>query len=167
MQRIQFTKNFSKRLLHLMQNKGYQSTRSKAGVDVTKLASVADCSYQMARRYVLGEALPELEVIPRIAEWLDVSASWLMFGEKDVIKPDRKSLTIIEIETEVLRYILNKCSALLFIKNDSEHLINYITDMIYDASHLNTTTETVFKIIDMMINSATKLTDGLNSRIKA
>lgn len=167
MERTDFVNNFSKRLLHVMQNKGYQSQRSKAGVEVTKLAEVANCSYQMARRYVLGDALPELNIIPKIAAWLETSASWLLFGEKEIIMPDKKSLTLVEIETEVLRYILTQCMALFSEKSKDESMINFVVDMIYDASHIHTNTETILKIIDMMINSAKKLSDASKTRITA
>lgn len=167
MERIDFVNSFSKRLLHLMQNKGYQSKRSKAGVDVTRLAEVVNCSYQMARRYVLGEALPELNVITKIAIWLDTSASWLLFGDKEIIAPDKKSLTLVEIETDVLRYILAKCMVLFSEKNKDEKIVNFIVDVIYDASHINTNTETIFKIIDMMISSAIKLSYASETRIPA
>ena len=166
MERSEFVQNFSKRLLNLMQNKGYGSVRSKAGVEVTKLADITGCSYQMARRYVLGEALPELHILPKIATWLDVSPSWLLFGEKDIIAPDRKSLTLIEIETEVLTYILTKCIHLFSPSTKDENVVSYIVDMVYDASHLNTDKETIFKIIDMMTNSATKLNQASKERKK-
>lgn len=39
-------------------------------------------------------------------------------------------------------------------------IINFIVDSIYDASHLNTDKKTVYKIIDMMITSATLLNNG-------
>ena len=65
-----------------MLSKGHHSGRSKAGVKIDKLSEVCDCSQQMARRYVLGEALPDIDIIVKIAKWLNVSPGWLVFGEE-------------------------------------------------------------------------------------
>ena len=116
MERANFVTGFSKRLNALMQKEGYVSTRSKAGVKIGQLAEVAGVSYQMARKYALGLALPDYNIIPRIAKWLNSSPSWLLFGEKEFLAPELKPTSVIEIEIELLKYILNKC-AILFRLN--------------------------------------------------
>lgn len=167
MERVEFAINFSKRLIHVMQNKGFGSERSKAGIRVKKLAEVTGCSYQMARKYALGEAMPELHIIHIIAQWLDISAGWLLFGEKEIITPDRKSVTLIEIEAEILQYVLKKCFHLFSSSNTDGDIVGYIVDVVYDASHLNTDKETLFKIIDMMTNSTTKFSQTSRTSEKA
>ncbi len=157
MQRADFLQSFSKRLSSVLQKEGYSSKRSRAGVEINKLADVAGVSYQMARKYVLGMALPEYHIIPKIARWLNVSSSWLLFGEKEPIKPEHKSSSMIEIESDLLKYILFKCTILFPPTSDSDKIINFIVNVIYDASHINADKKTIIKIIDMMLSSAIQL----------
>lgn len=158
-ERSAFVNKFAKRLNSLLQKEGYVSNRSKAGVEIGQLAKVAGVSYQMARKYVLGMALPDYHIIPKIAKWLNVSPSWLLFGENEFVVPEIKSASLIEIETELLRYILNKCTVLFPITNDSEKIMNFIVGVIYDASHINADSKTILKIIDMMLSSVIQLND--------
>jgi transcriptional regulator with XRE-family HTH domain len=157
MERADFVTNFSKRLNSLLQKEGYISSRSKAGIEINELAKVAGVSYQMARKYALGMALPDYHIIPKIAKWLKVSPSWLLFGEKETITPEQKSVSSIVIESDLLKYILHKCIILFPPVPDGDKIINYIVDVIYDASHLNTDNKTILKIIDMMLSSAMQL----------
>jgi transcriptional regulator with XRE-family HTH domain len=159
MERTEFVVNFSKRLRSLLQKEGYVSSRSKTGIEISQLAKVAGVSYQMARKYALGLALPEYYVIPKIAKWLNVSASWLLYGEKDSDVLLDKSPTLIEIESELLKYILHKCILLLPPTNEAEKIVNYIVGIIYDVSHINADNKTILKIIDMMLSSAMQLSD--------
>lgn len=166
MERTTFVTTFSKRLNSALQNGGYSSSRSKSGVEITQLAKVAGVSYQMARKYALGEALPDYHIIPEIARWLNVSPSWLLFGEKEPLAPEYKSISLIGMETELLRHILLKCIVLFPPTKDVDKIINYIVGVIYDASHINADNKTILKIIDMMISSAIQLTD-LNQEKRA
>ena len=81
MDRLKFVQNFSRRLIQLMSKEGFASNRSKPGVDISKLAHITGCSYQMARKYILGQSLPELQIVVKIAAWLKTSPSWLLFGD--------------------------------------------------------------------------------------
>lgn len=158
MNRTEFIKKFSKRLKVSMHNKGYTSHRSKEKIEITELANIAGCSYQMARRYALGEALPEMNILYKIALHLDVSPGWLLFGEKEIKAPDSKATPVIEIEKDILSYILNKCTPFFYLeKQSNEIIVSYIMDIVYDASHLNTDKKTILKIVDMMVNSTLKL----------
>lgn len=159
MERTNFVKNFSKRLNSSLQKEGYSSNRSKIGIEVNQLSKVAGVSYQMARKYTLGMALPDYHIIPRIAKWLNVSSSWLLFGEKEPVVPEHKSSTLIEIEIELLNYILRKCIVLFPSTNEADKIINYIVTVIYDASHINADNKTILKIIDMMLSSAIQLSN--------
>lgn len=159
MERADFVNNFSKRLNSLLQKEGYTSHRSKAGVEINELAKVAGVSYQMARKYALGLALPDYHIIPKIAKWLNVSSSWLLFGEKELIVPEHKSSSLIEIESNLLKYILLKCAVLFPPANETEKIVNYIVGVIYDASHINADNKTILKIIDMMLSSAIQLSN--------
>lgn len=165
MERANFVNKFSKRLCTVLEKEGHVSSRSKAGIEISQLAKVAGVSYQMARKYALGMALPDYHVIPKIANWLNVSPSWLLFGEKETRIPELKPNSLIEIDTELLRHILNKCSVLFPHTIATEKIINFIVGVIYDASHINADANTIFKIIDMMLSSAIQMSElGLNKR---
>jgi len=70
---------FARRLVAEMQRKGYVG-RGRAGVDVHALAEACEVSYEMARRYVEGMAIPRPEKLAAIAHWLDVEAAALLWG---------------------------------------------------------------------------------------
>lgn len=159
MERANFVTKFSKRLNALLQKEGYISKRSKAGVEIGQLAKVADVSYQMARKYILGMALPDYHIIPKIAKWLNVSPGWLLYGEKEIITPELKPNSLIEIDIELLRYIVHKCTILFPPTPESEKVANYIVGVIYDASHINADSKTILKIIDIMLSSAIQLAE--------
>lgn len=157
MDRSKFLQGFARRLNQLMTEGGFDSNRSKTGVDTSKLAKVSECSYQMARKYTLGQALPELHVVVKIATWLKTSPSWLLFGENETQLSSKKSGSIIEIEPALLKYILKQSHVLFGLTSNIDDVINFIVDTVYDATHLNSDSKTIHKIIDMMISSATLL----------
>ncbi len=159
MERAGFVAKFSKRLNASLHKAGYASTRSKAGVEIRQLAKVAEVSYQMARKYILGMALPDYYIMSKIAKWLNVSPGWLLFGEKELIVPEIKPSSAIEIDLDLLKYILNKCVTLFAPTNNSEKIANYIAEVIYDTSHIAADTKTIIKFIDMMLSSAVQFAD--------
>lgn len=71
---------FAERLRSLMVEKGHTSPGSRSGVDVSALARAAATSYEMARRYAEGSAMPRPDKLEAIAAWLGVSPSELAFG---------------------------------------------------------------------------------------
>ncbi len=159
MNRMDFLNAFAKRLNSLLRKEGYSSNRSRAGVEINELAKVAGVSYQMARKYALGLALPDYYVILKIAKWLNISPSWLLFGEKELLASENRSSSLIEIESELLKYILYKCIILFPPTSEAEKIINYIVGIIYDASHIDADNKTIIKIIDMMLSSAVQLNE--------
>lgn len=61
---------------------GHKSQRNaKSGVDVGPLAKVAKVTREMARRYTEGAAVPDLNRMRLIADWLGVRLAWLRDGE--------------------------------------------------------------------------------------
>ncbi|MBG0696796.1 helix-turn-helix transcriptional regulator [Enterobacter roggenkampii] len=48
---------------------------------VKDLSLACDVTYEMARRYTLGTAKPRDEKLQKIADWLNVQAAWLDYGE--------------------------------------------------------------------------------------
>lgn len=148
------TINFSKRLIELLERKGLSSTRSTAGVNFNELAKAVGCSNQMARKYTLGQALPDADTILKIAHYLNASPGWLLFGENPTAPIDANQSELVGIDYELLRHILHKISPLFVSTENANEVVNFAMDIIYDASHLNTDRKTIFKIIEISISSA-------------
>jgi len=72
---------FASRLRAACQDRGHVSARNSSGVDVNAVAQNAGCSYEMARRYVAGLAVPGEDTMRQIAAWLRVPVAWLALGE--------------------------------------------------------------------------------------
>lgn len=68
---------FARRLRELMRAQGYVSDTARSGVDVVALAGAAGTTYEMARRYAEGHAVPRPDKLHRIAAWLGVPAAAL------------------------------------------------------------------------------------------
>jgi len=154
-------KRFSERLAQIMCRKGYYSNRPKGGIDINALASIAGCSYQMARKYALGQVLPDILTIENIADHLSCHPATLLFDEDFSYQTDiKKSSETMVIDKCTLEYILNKSLILLEISNNKKEIISFIIDVIYEASHLHVDQKTLHKIIEMMISSATLLSNN-------
>lgn len=154
MERSHFLIGFSQRIIQCLQRADLISSTSKAGVKVKKLAEIAGCSHQMARRYVLGEALPEIDVTYKIAKWLGVSPGWLLFGDDGDIPNNIGQKNLIQIEADVLAYILSKCTVLYALDITLREVVNFVMDLINDATHIDAGKKEIFKIIDISIHSA-------------
>ena len=165
LEREHFVRGFARRLTALMQQENLGSSKSKAGVKITKLAEIGGCSHQMARRYVLGEALPDVDVTYKIAKWLKVSPGWLLYGEEDDIPNNIGQKNLIQIEPDLLEYILSKCASLFDITKNKQELISYIMDIIHDATHIEAEPKEIIKVIDMSINSITRF-HGINDDVR-
>lgn len=72
---------FADRLVARMKERGHASPTSRSGVDVAALAAAVGISYEMARRYVEGLAVPRPDKLARIADWVGVTSAWLLWGE--------------------------------------------------------------------------------------
>lgn len=71
---------FGERLRAAMSKAGHVSHGNRSGVDVAKLAAASHTTYEMARRYAEGIAMPRPDKLEAIARWLGVRASELAFG---------------------------------------------------------------------------------------
>ncbi len=164
MEREHFVQNFGRRLTQLMQNAGFSSSRSKAGVQIKDLSEISGCSHQMARRYVLGDALPDIDVTFKIAKWLSVSPGWLLFGEESSVPNNFNQKNLIQINPDLLEHILLKSAHLFLITKDTKELICFIMDIINDATHIEADNKAILKIIEISINSATRFNGILNDK---
>ena len=85
--------SFGARLKFTMINKGFNSSRSPYGVDVTHLSKITQHSPQICRKYLKNTALPSKDTIMRLSEALDVSPGWLLFGQVTSRHKDLVSLS--------------------------------------------------------------------------
>lgn len=74
---------FGQRLRELMRARRHTSDTARSGVDVGALADAAGTSYEMARRYAEGMAVPRTDTLQRIAEWLKVAPALLAWGAQE------------------------------------------------------------------------------------
>jgi hypothetical protein len=118
----------------------------------------------MARRYVLGEALPEIDVTYKIAKWLKVSPGWLLFGEETQIPSHVAQDNLIQIESDLFEYILMKSTDLLALTKDPKEIVHFIMDSVNDATHIKADKEELMKIIDISVNSAMRFNGIKNDR---
>lgn len=153
-QRHFFLKAFANRLCHALKEKGHASRTAAAGVKVAPLAGACRCSKQMARKYALGEALPDATSVLLIAQWLEVSPGWLLFGENPAQSSGDRHTELVGIDYKRLTYILSHTASLFSQTNDPEEVVRFIIDIIYDASHLPAEDKMTQKMIDMAIASA-------------
>lgn len=164
MEREHFVYGFARRLTMLMKQANLISSVSKAGVKISALAKICGCSHQMARRYVLGEALPEIDVTYKIAKWLRVSPGWLLFGEDTEVPNNINQKNLIQIEPDLFEYILTKSTVLFELTKDTKELVHFIMDSVNDATHIKADKEELMKIIDISVNSAMRFNGIKNDR---
>ena len=147
--------DFAKRLTQALKLRGHVSSRSPNGICMKTLASFADASEQICRRYIRGEALPSYEKIVAIAAALSVSPSWLLFGEKNDIKSQE------ETDDELLSYILvNSQKRLQTQRLKPEEYADFVLGLLKEIRDIDTSLDNRYKIIDLAIGSASNF--GLN-----
>lgn len=165
LKRNELLKKFSQRLIKSLKSKGLESVRSNTEVRVAELSKVCECSHQMARRYVIGDALPDIEILVKMAIWLEVSPSWLLFGEEknfNNLNNLEDANKVINIEENILEYILIKMTPLFSTSTNHLELIAYIMDIINDVNNLKVDKPTLLKIIDISIQSALRFKKNVN-----
>lgn len=137
-----------------MQEKGHISDRSRAGVKLDQLAEVCGCTPQMVRRYVLGEALPDIDITVRIAQWLDVTPGWLLFGDNRPVLNFIPYTDHIHIEADVLEYILLKTAPLYNLNQEKQDLVSFVMEIIQEVTQLAADKKAMLKLIDVSVSSA-------------
>lgn len=162
MERNHFLHGFSQRIIILMKEAGLESSQSKVGVKISALAETVGCSHQMARRYILGQALPDVDVTYKIAKWLKVSPGWLLFGTEDDVPNNIGQKNLIHIEPDLLISILTKSIILLEVTTDLKEWVNFIMDIIHNTTHIEASKKEILKIIDISISSAMRF-NGLKN----
>lgn len=60
------------------------------------MAKAAGVSFELARRYADGSAMPRPKIVRAISEWLAVRAEWLLFGEGSMEPEPDLNLDLLE-----------------------------------------------------------------------
>lgn len=148
--------NITERLKEALMKRGLRSTVSIIGVQAAPLAKHLGVSVQTIRKYLTGEATPDLNKIINIAEFLKVSPGWLAFGLNEVFTDS--SPKVFEIKKIFIKEIF-QCllKNVLDIKLD-EDLLGSIYDFLYgiinDIAQLESSDEMKLRLIKTSIASA-------------
>lgn len=102
---------FSERLKQAMTNNRYELRPVVLEREFNRRYWGPPVSFQAARRWLLGEAIPTQDRLQVLAEWLDVDPHWLRFGEKltGSVKQQRKrwDAKMSPQEREIIEVFLN------------------------------------------------------------
>lgn len=151
MDTINPVKQFSSRLKDAMLAAGLHSQRSTSGVCIHQLAEISGNSEQICRRYLKGEAIPEPTKLITIAEKLNVSPGWLLFGDNYGQHTTSNSL---HINKHLLRYLFSRAASLYRTSSLQEEVSDFLMDVVNDISQINANEEQSKKIIDLALASA-------------
>lgn len=151
MEKELLTKQFASRLRDAMLAAGFSSQRSTAGVSIHRLAEITGHSVQICRKYLRGEAIPEPQKLLVLAQQLNVTPGWLLFGDED----NHSSLVTntIRVNQNTLSYILNKASYLYKNAQTQAEATKFLIELIVDISQINADEEQTQKIIDLAFSS--------------
>lgn len=151
MEKKNLTEDFASRLKNAMLAANFDSKRSTSGVCIHKLAEMTGYSVQICRRYLRGEAVPELSKLIGIAETLGVTPGWLLFGD-DPINHQNKTADI-RISKELLHYLFTQASTLYHDRTDGKEIADFLLELLNDISEINASDEQSKKIIDLAMAS--------------
>ncbi|CEG55810.1 helix-turn-helix domain-containing protein [Legionella fallonii] len=151
MEKVNLTKQFAYRLRDAMIAVGFNSQRSTSGVCIHKLAEITGYSVQICRKYLRGEAIPEPVKLMEIAEKLQVSPGWLLFG--DAHNDQGIAQNKITISKNLLHYIFTRAACLYNGDLEKQEIPNFLMELINDISLINANEEQSKKIIDLALSS--------------
>ena len=140
---------FAERLKNAMIKAGMHSKKSTSGIDITALSNKIEHSVQICRKYLKGEALPEPHKLVLIAEVLNVSPGWLLFGEQ----PQPYSIDHYVINKEIFEYILLKSIILRKLNWNEEKINNFIVKVVADLYLIKANSVQQKQIIDIIFSS--------------
>lgn len=151
MEKINLTHQFGVRLREAMIAAGFNSPRSTSGVCIHKLAEITGYSLQICRKYLRGEAMPEPTKIVEIANTLQVSPCWLLFGDTYDQAPSAQNK--ISISKSLLHYIFTRAASLYNNSNMTQEVPDFLMELINDISFIKANEEQSKKIIDLALTS--------------
>lgn len=145
------TVSFAERLRISLIKAGYTSNRSSTGVDIMKFANVIQYTPQICRKYLRGETIPEPQKLSEIAQHLQVSPGWLLFGDSHSFEALENHK--ITINKNILHHLFTHISQLCSPQNSSDKLPNFWLELTEDLQEFNQNEEKSKKIIDMALSS--------------
>ncbi len=150
-EKTRLTKQFAHRLRDTLIAKNYCSSRSTSGVDIYRFAKMAGHSPQICRKYLRGEAVPELSKLVEIASKLNVSPGWLLFGDSHTNHPEEENK--ITISKNLLHYIFTHANMLYQSeRSHQDKLPNFLLELTKDVSQIEVNDEQSKKIIDLAMS---------------
>ncbi|MDP3561941.1 MAG: helix-turn-helix domain-containing protein [Legionellaceae bacterium] len=150
MEKINLVKQFADRLRDTLIAANYSSSRSTSGVDIHRFAEMTGYSPQICRKYLRGQAIPETNKLAEIAEKLNVSPGWLLFGDSHVNTQHEENK--ITISKDLLHYIFTHANSLYHAEHsNSEVLPKFLLELTNDVSQINANEEQSKKIIDLAL----------------
>lgn len=154
MNKIQLAKQFSQRLHDAMHAAGHHATRSSSGVDIHALVEITGYSPQICRKYLRGEAIPEANKLLEIAQALDTTAGWLLFGEKQAsfTPPENHIL----LSKTLLHYLLTRAAPIYQNEPDNPEVPDFLTSLADNISQISANETQSKDIIDLALSSATR-----------
>lgn len=154
MKKIQIAEQFSKRLYDAMLKAGHHASRSSSGVDIHALVEITGYSSQICRKYLRGEAIPEPSKLLKIANALNISAGWLLFGETHTPLPPPDNYLLLN--KTLLHYLLTRAAPIYLTEPDNPEVPDFLTALAEDISQITANEEQSKRIIDLALSSATR-----------
>lgn len=144
-------KSFANRLIETMKANGHTASRSPNGICMRTLAEFSGASEQICRRYIRGDALPDIAKVKKIATSLNTTPGWLLFGDAPPFQTASSSITI---DKDILHYILDKSHCLYRNETgNTDDFADFVIELIRDVRSIDTTKENLEKIIDLAVSS--------------
>jgi len=145
------TTAFAERLRSSLINAGYHSSRTNSGVNILKFANRIQYSPQICRKYLRGEAIPEPQKICEIAELLQISPGWLMFGECHAEQEHETGK--ITISKNLLHHLFIHIAELCAPIQSAQYLPKLWLELTEDIQELSISEDQSKKIIDLALAS--------------
>ena len=146
-------KAFSDRLRNIMLCQGFLSDSAMFRMRVNALCEAIGVSYVMVIRYLEGKALPTINTILKIAEWLKVEPAYLLFGEITSVDDIQKNF-IIKINKQFFEYALEEFFYFFHRTNKKAELLKFFLKLMADLSTLEEEKEELKNIFDMALQSS-------------
>lgn len=98
-------RHFSDRLRNALQACGYGTSPTAFAQEFNLRAEGATVTVHGARKWLFGEAIPTQARVQVLAEWLNVTAAWLRFGDPDSAVASNSKRSTADIDSAELRLL--------------------------------------------------------------
>lgn len=155
-----FNHEFSERLREVMIKKGHASRTAACGVSPAALSKAIGCFTEMALRYLDGRSVPTPDNVLKIAEWLEVDPSYLLFGKQE----NKYQLTNkILIDKNIIDYTLKKIIPLIKGSNNELEIVSFFSSILSDVSLINMENDELKKVVDLAVKSTSFFNNNKNT----